>query len=138
MSVSDVEKGPVVETEMDEAMRRMEEEEKKKEEKERQEFIDSICVLIAFIIIISASIGVVIFKNVFYPEFHNITFVPLQQQVDMLCGEQGKIIHFSDYQVNSVIRYTGNGYIPCGGYAPAPTDCDFKKYFAKVQRPYPT
>ena len=88
MSVSDVEKGEgedssllTEEGEMDEAMIRMEEEEKKKEEKERQEFIDSICVLIAFIIIISASVGVVIFKNVFYPDFHNITFVPLQQQV---------------------------------------------------------
>ena len=42
------------------------------------------------------------------------------------------------FQVNSVIRYTGNGFIPCGGRAPAPTDCDFKAYYAKVQRPYPT
>ena len=78
MSVSDVEKG---EGEIDEDNRRLEEEEKKKEAKERQEFVDSICVLIAFIIIISASVGVVIFKNAFYPDIHNITFVPLQQQV---------------------------------------------------------
>ena len=78
MSVSDVEKG---EGEIDEVNRRMEEEEKKKEAKERQEFVDSIAVLIAFILIISGSVGVVIFKNVFYPDMHNITFVPLQQQV---------------------------------------------------------
>ena len=81
MSVSDVEKGEGREGEMDEANRRMEEEEKKKEAKERQEFVDSIAVLIAFILIISGSVGVVIFKNVFYPDIHNITFVPLQQQV---------------------------------------------------------
>ena len=83
MSVcGDVEKGE--DNEMDEAMRRMEEEERKKEEKARQEFIDSICVLIAFIIIISASVGIVVTKNILFPEFHNITFVPLTQQVTRL------------------------------------------------------
>ena len=65
-------------------------------------------------------LGVVILKNVYFPEVHNHTFIPPEQQV------------------NSIITYTGNGYIPCGGVAPAPTDCDFPKYKAKVQRPYPT
>ena len=82
MSISeDVEKGE--DNEMDEAMRRMEEEDRKKEEKARQEFIDSICVLIAFIIIISASVGIVVGKNIFFPDSHNITFVPLTQQVTL-------------------------------------------------------
>ena len=56
---------------------------KKKEKKGTPgiDSIDSICVLIAFIIIISASVGVVIFKNVFHPDFHKITFEPLLQQV---------------------------------------------------------
>ena len=40
-----------------EAEKRHEAEEKKKAEKKRQEFIDIICVFIAFIIIIAASIG---------------------------------------------------------------------------------
>ena len=82
MSMSDLEKGE--ENEHDEAMRRMEEEERKKEEKARQEFIDSICVLIALIIIISASVGIVIFKNIVFPTVHNITFIPLEQQVNQI------------------------------------------------------
>ena len=28
--------------------------------------------------------------------------------------------------------YTANGYIPCGGRVPAPLDCDFPPYQAKV------
>ena len=72
------------ENEYDEAMRRMEEEEKKKEEKARQEFIDSVCVLIAFIIIISASVGIVVFKNIVFPVTHNITFIPLDQEVNFI------------------------------------------------------
>ena len=40
-----------------EAEKRHEAEEKKKAEKKRQEFIDTICVFIAFIIIIAGSIG---------------------------------------------------------------------------------
>ena len=83
MSISDsddVEKGGA-EDEMDEALRRIEEEDRKKEEKDHQEFVDSIAVLIAFIIIITASVCVVIFKNVYYPEVHNITFHPLPQRV---------------------------------------------------------
>ena len=40
-----------------EAEKRHEAEERKKAEKKRQEFIDTICVFIAFIIIIAASIG---------------------------------------------------------------------------------
>ena len=42
----------------------------------------------------------------------------------------------TNVQINSAIQYTGNGYIPCKGLAPAPTDCDFPAYHAKVQRPY--
>ena len=42
----------------------------------------------------------------------------------------------TNIQINSAIQYTGNGYIPCKGLAPAPTDCDFPAYHAKVQRPY--
>ena len=60
----DVERGPEEEDDSDseydeeaEADRRHEAEEKKKAEKAHQEFIDSICVFIAFIIIIAASIG---------------------------------------------------------------------------------
>ena len=82
MSMCDLEKGE--ENEHEEAMRRMEEEERKKEEKARQEFIDSICVLIAFIIIISASVGIVISKNIVFPTVHNITFIPLEQQVNQI------------------------------------------------------
>ena len=79
MSLNDVEKA---EDGMNEAERRMEAEEKKKEEKAHQEFVDSICVLVAFIIIISASVGIVVAKNIWWPDMHNITFVPLQQQVE--------------------------------------------------------
>ena len=66
MAPSDVEKGAEMvdddddESEYDEeaeADRRHEAEEKKKAEKARQEFIDTICVFIAFIIIIAASVG---------------------------------------------------------------------------------
>ena len=107
MKKSDVETGAEVVDDDDdddeydeeaEADKRHEAEEKKKEEKRRLERIDSICVLIAFIIIIAASVGenvnytssnktnftslgVVIFKNVYYPDIKNITFVPLLQQV---------------------------------------------------------
>ena len=45
---------------------------------------------------------------------------------------------FISSQVGSNIRYNGDGFIPCEGKTPAPTDCDFPKYYAKVQRPYPT
>ena len=45
---------------------------------------------------------------------------------------------FIPSQVGSNIRYNGDGFIPCEGKTPAPTDCDFPKYYAKVQRPYPT
>ena len=105
MKKSDVETGAEVVDDDDdeydeeaEADKRHEAEEKKKEEKRRLERIDSICVVIAFIIIIAASVGdknikfqkkktilsslgVVIFKNVYYPEVKNITFIPLLQQV---------------------------------------------------------
>ena len=81
MSVnSDVEKGPKND-EMTEADKRAEAEEKKKAEKEKLEFQDSIAVLVAFIIIIGGSVGVVIFKNVYFPDMHNNTFIPLLQQV---------------------------------------------------------
>ena len=30
--------------------------------------------------------------------------------------------------------YTADGYIPCGGRVPAPLDCDFPPYKAKVRR----
>ena len=78
MSVNDVEKA---DDEVNEAERRMEAEERKKEEKAHQEFIDSICVFVAFAIIIGASVGIVVAKNIWWPDMHNITFVPLQQQV---------------------------------------------------------
>ena len=77
---SDVEKGPAND-EMTEADKRAEAEEKKKAEKEKLEFQDSIAVLVAFIIIIGGSVGVVIFKNVYFPDMHNNTFIPLLQQV---------------------------------------------------------
>ena len=83
------------------------EEERKKAEKARLEFLDTICVFVAFIIILGAAaggllnsnfsgkknvapylifltqhfIGIVVGKNLLFPDEHNITWVPLEQQV---------------------------------------------------------
>ena len=35
-------------------------------------------------------------------------------------------------QVRSTKMYTANGYIPCGGRVPAPLDCNYPPYQAKV------
>ena len=82
-----------------------------------------------------------IIKNVYFPEVKNITFIPLEQQVwPHLTPELLSLfkLFIRSFQVNSIIRYNGDGFIPCGGVAPAPTDCHFPAYRAKVQRPYPT
>ena len=31
--------------------------------------------------------------------------------------------------------YTGNGFVPCKGYVPTPTWCNFPTYWADLQRP---
>ena len=80
MKKSDVETGAEVVDDDDEsdeydeeaeAEKRHEAEEKKKEEKRRLERIDSICVVIAFIIIIAASVGD---KNIKFLKEENYTF----------------------------------------------------------------
>ena len=64
------------------------------------------------------AIGTVVLDNVLFPEEQNITFVPLDQEV------------------NSVIKYTSNGFIPCLGITPTPDDCYYPPYQAKLQRPF--
>ena len=86
MSLSDVEKGSDDDEthtliEMNDAQQREEAEEKRKEEKERLELQDSIAVLVAFIIIIAGSVGIVVVKNLYFQDTHNHTFTPLQQEV---------------------------------------------------------
>ena len=102
----------------DEEERRRKEEEEQKRLKKRQEIMELIHVFIAFIIIISMSVGIVVMDNVLFPEQKNMTFIPLDQHV------------------KSTIRYTGNGYIPCLGMVPTPDDCNFPPYRARMQRKF--
>ena len=34
--------------------------------------------------------------------------------------------------MNSIIKYTANGYLPCGGRVPTPLDCNYPPYEARV------
>ena len=38
-------------------------------------------------------------------------------------------------QVHATKMYTGNGFVPCRGYVPAPAWCSFPLYRAALQRP---
>ena len=105
------------EEENDEEKRRQEEEDAKKK-KERQEIMELVHVFIAFAIIIGMAVGIVVLDNVLFPDEEVITFIPLEQRVQ------------------STIRYTGNGFIPCKGMVPTPSDCDFPAYNARMQRPF--
>ena len=40
------------------------------------------------------------------------------------------------FQVRSSIKYAGNGFIPCNGFVPTPTGCDFEPYQVNMPRPY--
>lgn len=78
-------------------------EELKKLEKEKQQKRDDIALLVALIVIIAITVGVVAFKLLVIdePVDPNIsTFKPLLQEI------------------NSNIKYNGNGYMPCNGYVP--------------------
>ena len=101
------------------------EEERKKAEKARLEFLDTIFVFVAFIIILGAAggedillsftrhsylndkrciSGIVVGKNLLFPDEHNITWVPLEQQVCKSCYfALVKIIEYpSDQQQHQV------------------------------------
>ena len=128
MKEKDVEKGESSEEEEEEEEfnleeeeeRRRNEEEEAKKNKKRQEILELIHVFIAFIIIIGMAVGIVVLDNVLFPEEKVITFVPLEQKVQ------------------STIKYTGNGFIPCLGMVPTPDDCNFPPYKARMQRPFKT
>jgi len=78
-------------------------EELKKLEKEKQSKKDDVALLVAMIVIIAITVGVVAFKLLVIdePVDPNIsTFTPLLQAI------------------NSNIKYNGNGYTPCNGYVP--------------------
>eukprot|EP00088_Acartia_fossae_P035900 TRINITY_DN37022_c0_g1_i1.p1 TRINITY_DN37022_c0_g1~~TRINITY_DN37022_c0_g1_i1.p1 ORF type:complete len:119 (+),score=48.46 TRINITY_DN37022_c0_g1_i1:20-376(+) len=87
-------------------------------QKARQAFLENVYVLIAMILIVALAVISVVLKAVIWPEEKIITFTPLQQQV------------------KSTIKYTGNGFIPCDGYVPSPSACDFPPYYAKMHRNY--
>ena len=123
MADTDIEKGDtdetedLVEEENDEEKRRQEEEDGKKK-KERQEILELVHVFIAFAIIIGMAVGIVVLNNLLFPDEQVITFIPLDQKID------------------STKKVTGNGFIPCKGIVPTPSDCDFPEYQARMQRPY--
>ena len=115
---SDEEEAHEEENDEDEDEKRRKEEEEAKKQKKRQEILELIHVFIAFIIIIGMAVGIVVLDNVLFPEEKIMTFVPLDQNVQ------------------STIKYTGNGFIPCLGIVPTPDDCNFPPYQAKLQRPF--
>lgn len=78
-------------------------EEQKKVEKEKQQKYDDIALVVCMITILFLTTATVVFKVMFIDEKidPNVsTFRPLPQQI------------------NSNIKYTGNGYLPCNGYVP--------------------
>lgn len=80
-----------------------EKEELKKAEKELQQKRDDVALLVAMVIIVVITVGVVAFKIIVIDEPYDpsvSTFKPLEQMV------------------NSHIKYNGNGYMPCNGYVP--------------------
>eukprot|EP00090_Calanus_glacialis_P031753 TRINITY_DN52759_c0_g1_i1.p1 TRINITY_DN52759_c0_g1~~TRINITY_DN52759_c0_g1_i1.p1 ORF type:complete len:110 (-),score=39.28 TRINITY_DN52759_c0_g1_i1:57-347(-) len=71
--------------------------------KERQIFLDDVGVLVAMISVTLLAIVVVVLKLLIFQPYVDpdvATFSPLDQEI------------------NSRIKYTGNGYIPCRGYVP--------------------
>ena len=98
---------------------RQQEEDELKKEKERQAFLDNIYVMVAMVVIVAGAIGIVVVKINFFGDEKKITFRPLNQRVGGGNGERCDLT----MQVQSTIRYTGHGYIPCKGYAPTPAWC---------------
>ncbi|XP_023338506.1 uncharacterized protein LOC111709131 [Eurytemora carolleeae] len=115
---SDIEKNLGFEDEDEETRLQREQEAEIQKNKARQAFLENMYVLIAMVLIVVLAVVTVVLKALLFTEEQIVTFIPLQQQV------------------RSSIKYAGNGYIPCNGFVPTPTGCDYEPYQVNMPRPY--
>jgi len=80
--------------------------------------MESLYVIVSMLIIFVVALITVTIKVYLFPMMDNGTFVPLDQEI------------------NSNIKYTGPGFIPCDGFVPSPSRCHFPPYFSRLQRPH--